>query len=227
MFREDVAKRIQYSTVRRLQPITLKFYDPVPTVLASYQHSYETLEYRQNHEDNLEIVYRPQLSARAISSKVMVESLILEGMDYDSLRRYWPSNRKPETEIQVRVLVERLEIYGKGTRIFDRNYFIKKGEQTKLKVYPLIELARGAKYRFKVQFQGSVLVMTQTGQRDVDWNYDMLTNLKLVSEVSDSNLAGSLQVTMTKPKSEISVSGGSYYCGARALHVLKGIDACV
>ncbi|CAG7819780.1 unnamed protein product, partial [Allacma fusca] len=72
-------------------PIAIKFYEPVPTGLPSYHQSYEILEYRQNHEDNLEILYKPKRSARATYSKVKVESLILEGMNYDSLQTYWPS----------------------------------------------------------------------------------------------------------------------------------------
>ncbi|CAG7717926.1 unnamed protein product [Allacma fusca] len=224
---EDVAKRIQYSSVRRLQPITLKFYEPVPKKLASYHASNEILEYRQNHEDNLEILYKPQSSEKSTHSKVMVESLILEGMNYDSLQEYWPSNRSPEPEIQVRVSVEKLNRSGEGTSLFDRNCFIRKGEQTKLQVFPRIELAHGRKYIFKVQFQGNVLVVKQNGQWDVDWNYDILTNLKLASEVSDSSLAGSLQLTMTKPLSESETDDDgydcSYYFGPRALHVLKGL----
>ncbi|CAG7638974.1 unnamed protein product, partial [Allacma fusca] len=151
-------------------------------------------------------------------SKVKVESLILEGMNYDSLQTYWPSNRNPEPELQVRVSVEKLDRSGEGTSLFDRNCFIRKGEQTKLMVYPLIELVRDVKYRFKVKFQGSVLVVKQNGQRGVDWNYDMLTNLKLATKASDTNLAGILQVTMIKPLSETNVYGRGYYSGTRALH---------
>ncbi|CAG7785431.1 unnamed protein product, partial [Allacma fusca] len=156
-------------------------------------------------------------------SKVKVESLILEGMNYDSLQTYWPSKRNPEPEIQVLVSIEKLDGSGEGTSLFDRNCFIRKGEQTKLKVYPQLELDCDVKYRFKVKFQGSVLVIKQRGQRDVDWNYDMLTNLKLASEVPDSSIPGSLQLTMAKPRSETDVYGYGYYCGTRALHVLKGL----
>ncbi|CAG7682222.1 unnamed protein product [Allacma fusca] len=221
--REDVAKRIQFSSARRKQPITFKLYKPETNASFLYNNGYEFLEYRQGHEDNYQLWYTTTESTEATNFKtVELDSLLLKGFNYDYVLPHWPSIKRPELEYNVCVTVEKLGTSGAGTCVFIGNSLVRKGETTNLKVCPRIKLVPGEKHRIKVKYQGNVLVIKQNGQRDVDWNFDMLTNTKLTPTLSDPNLLGTLEVDMAtcKPPSEPNSYNNGIYCGPRPLHFL-------